>query len=34
MNNLERNKSIVRGYLDEVWNKKDPDALERFIVPD
>jgi steroid delta-isomerase-like uncharacterized protein len=24
MENLERNKSIVRGYLDDVWNKRNP----------
>ena len=34
MNNLENNKSIVRNYLEEVWNKKNPAALERFIAPD
>jgi steroid delta-isomerase-like uncharacterized protein len=34
MNDLETNKSIVRDYLEEVWNKKNSDALERFIAPD
>ncbi len=34
MNNLEKNKFIVRNYLEEVWNKKNPAALERFIAPD
>lgn len=34
MEDLEKNESIVRGYLDEVWNKKNPAALERFIAPD
>jgi len=34
MDNLEINKSIVRGYLEEVWNKKNPRALERFIASD
>ena len=34
MENLKKNKSIVRGYLEEVWNKKNPDALERFIASD
>ncbi len=34
MENLEENKSIVRGYLEEVWNKKNPAELERFIAPD
>jgi steroid delta-isomerase-like uncharacterized protein len=33
MGNTEENKSIVRGYLEEVWNKKNPAALERFIAP-
>jgi steroid delta-isomerase-like uncharacterized protein len=33
MGNPEENKSIVRGYLEEVWNKKNPAALERFIAP-
>lgn len=33
MNDLEKNKTIVRNYLEEVWNKKNPDALERFIAP-
>jgi len=33
-NNLEKNKSIVRDYLEEVWNKKSPAALERLIAPD
>ncbi len=33
-NNLEKNKSIVCDYLEEVWNKKSPAALERFIAPD
>ena len=32
--NLEKNKSIVRGYLEEVWNRKNSAALERFIAPD
>jgi len=32
--NLEKNKSIVRGYLEEVWNKRNSAALERFIAPD
>ena len=32
--NLEKNKSIVCDYLEEVWNKKNPAALERFIAPD
>jgi steroid delta-isomerase-like uncharacterized protein len=34
MDNLEANKSIVRDYLEEVWNKKNPAALERFIAPE
>lgn len=34
MEDLEKNKSIVLGYLEEVWNKKNPAALERFIAPD
>lgn len=34
MEDLEKNKSIVRDYLEEVWNKKNPAALERFIAPD
>lgn len=34
MNNLEKNKSIVRDYLEEVWNKKNPAAMARFIAPD
>lgn len=33
-NNLEKNKSLVCDYLEEVWNKKNPAALERFIAPD
>ncbi len=33
MGNPEENKSIVRGYLEEVWNKKNPGVLERFIAP-
>jgi steroid delta-isomerase-like uncharacterized protein len=33
MNDLEKSKSIVRDYLDEVWNKKNPAAMERFIAP-
>jgi steroid delta-isomerase-like uncharacterized protein len=31
--NIEKNKSIVSGYLEEVWNKKNPAALEQFIAP-
>jgi steroid delta-isomerase-like uncharacterized protein len=34
MKNLEINKSIVRNYLEEVWNKKNSDTLQRFIAPD
>ena len=34
MTNLDRNKSIVREYLEEVWNKKNPGALEKYIAPD
>jgi steroid delta-isomerase-like uncharacterized protein len=34
MEDLEKNKSIVRDYLEEVWNKKNPAALERYIAPD
>jgi steroid delta-isomerase-like uncharacterized protein len=34
MVDLEKNKSIVRDYLEEVWNKKNPAALERYIAPD
>ncbi len=34
MKNLEKNKSIVRDYLDKVWNKKNPAALEQFISSD
>ena len=34
MNDLEKNKSIVRDYLEEVWNKKNSDAMERFIASD
>jgi steroid delta-isomerase-like uncharacterized protein len=31
--NIEKNKSIVSGYVEEVWNKKNPAALEQFIAP-
>ncbi len=34
MNNLEKNKSIVRDYLEEVWNKKNPAVLGQYIAPD
>ncbi len=34
MNTLEKNKSIVINYLEEVWNKKNSDAMEGFIAPD
>lgn len=34
MKNLEKNKLIVRDYLEEVWNKKNSAVLERFIAPD
>jgi steroid delta-isomerase-like uncharacterized protein len=34
MTNLELNKSIVREYLEEVWNKKNPDSLEKYIALD
>ena len=27
-------RKIVRGYLEEAWNKKNSAVLERFIAPD
>jgi steroid delta-isomerase-like uncharacterized protein len=31
---IEENKAIVRQYLEEVWNRKNLDAVDRFIASD
>jgi predicted ester cyclase len=31
---LEANKSVIRGYIDEVVNKHQPSAADRFIATD
>lgn len=28
------NKALLEGYLEEVWAKGDPDAVERFAAPE
>src|SRR5262249_29242160 len=30
----EANKELYRHYLDEIWNKKDLAAAERYLAPD
>ena len=29
----EENKTLLRRYIEEVWDKKNPDALEEFLAP-
>ena len=31
---VEENKSLVRRYLDEVWNQRNPAAVDEFLAPD
>jgi predicted ester cyclase len=31
---LEANKSLVRGYIEEVFNKHQPEASDRFVAKD
>jgi steroid delta-isomerase-like uncharacterized protein len=29
----EQNKSLIRRYVDEIWNKRNIDKLEEFLAP-
>ena len=31
---LEANKSLIRSYYDEMWNKHQPSAADRFVATD
>jgi len=31
---VEANKALYRRYIDEIWNKKDPTAADRYLAPD
>ena len=28
----EANKELYRHYIEELWNKKDPEAVDRYVV--
>jgi steroid delta-isomerase-like uncharacterized protein len=31
---VEANKELYRHYIDDLWNKKDPEAVERYVAHD
>jgi predicted ester cyclase len=30
---LEANKQLYRGFIEDVWNKRDPSAADRYLAP-
>jgi len=31
---VEKNKAVVRGYIEQVWNGRRPDLLEQYLAKD